>query len=178
MKVIQLLNRISHSRWYWQFYILAALALLAAALFFQHALDQGPCVTCIQVRVWLVILVMVSVFGLFTRHKIVLNTLAHVFVISIAGVLLERSYLLLGTERGFIFSDCGFDLGLPPWLALEEWLPWLFRVETSCGYTPEIIFGITMAEVLIVLSVLLLVSSILVLVASFLPARTAAGSEP
>ena len=60
---------------------------------------------------------------------------------------------------GFVFSDCGFDLGLPAWLAIEEWLPWLFRVEASCGYTPELIFGITMAEALMVLSVLLLLVS-------------------
>ena len=88
-----------------------------------------------------------------------MSSLAHLSVVFIAVSLTERSYQLLGTERGFVFSDCGFDLGLPAWFAIEEWLPWLFRVETSCGYTPEIVFDITMAEALMVMSVGLLLLS-------------------
>ena len=67
--------------------------------------------------------------------------------------MVERSYQLLGTERGFVFGDCGFELGLPSWLAIDVWIPSIYRIETSCGYTPELIFGITMAEFLMVFSV-------------------------
>ena len=59
-----------------------------------------------------------------------------------------------------VFSDCGFDAGLPPWLALEDWLPWLYRVEASCGYTPELLLGITMAEALMALSVGLVITTL------------------
>ncbi|MDH5485720.1 MAG: disulfide bond formation protein B, partial [Gammaproteobacteria bacterium] len=62
----------------------------------------------------------------------------------------------------FIFGDCGFDTGLPAWFAVDQWLPWMFRVETSCGYTPELMFGITMAEALLVFSGVLLLLSLAV----------------
>ena len=97
-----------------------------------------------------------------------MSSLAHLSVVFITVGLTERSYQLLGTERGFVFGDCGFDLGLPAWFAIEEWLPWLFRVETACGYTPEIVFGITMAEALMVMSVGLLLLSFCVFLAYLL----------
>jgi len=43
----------------------------------------------------------------------------------------------------------------------------LFRVEASCGYTPELIFGITMAEALIVFSAAFLLISLTLTIVSF-----------
>ena len=156
---LRLLKNISQSKWYWLFYIVGGLSLLAEALYFQHALEELPCLMCIQVRLLISLLVLVSCAALLLQGSRVMSSLAHLSVVFIAVSLTERSYQLLGTERGFVFSDCGFDLGLPAWFAIEEWLPWLFRIETSCGYTPEIVFGITMAEALMVMSVGLLLLS-------------------
>ena len=97
-----------------------------------------------------------------------MNAVVNLFTVLIAVALTERAYLLLGTERGFIFSDCGFSLGLPAWFPVDEWLPWLYRVETLCGYTPELFFGITMAEMLIVMFGLLLLVSFAVFLASIM----------
>lgn len=164
--MIQQLRSMSHSHWYWSAYIVAVLILLAAALYFQFVREELPCLMCIQVRLLVSLLVIVAFAGLFSRHNRVINSIAHLSVVMIAAGLTERSYQLLGTERGFVFGDCGFDLGLPGWFAIEDWLPWLYRVETSCGYTPEIIFGITIAESLMVLSVLLLLLSSCIFLAS------------
>jgi len=101
-----------------------------------------------------------------------MSSVAHLSLVFIAVGLTERSYQLLGTERGFVFGDCGFDLGLPAWFAVEEWIPWLYRVETSCGYTPEIILGITIAEALMVMSVLFLLVSFSVFLASCINLKT------
>ena len=77
---------------------------------------------------------------------------------------LERSYQVLAVERGWIFGDCDMALGMPSWFALDQWFPAIFEVQTSCGYTPLILFQISMAEILIVIAALLtLLSATLVI---------------
>lgn len=166
--IIGQLEIISHSRGYWLVYIIGSLALLAAALYFQFVRELPPCLLCIQARLLLSLLIVVSIVGLLSRNNRFVNVIAHLSVILVAVALIERSYQLLGTERGFVFSDCGFNLGLPVWFAVDEWLPWLYRVETTCGYTPEIIFSITMAEALMLMSVVMLLFSVLVALVSFI----------
>lgn len=159
MTILKRLKDIQQARGYWLVYIAGSLLLMAAAMYFQYIREQPPCLMCIQVRILLSLLIFIAVIGLLTRRHPLINVLANISTVLVAVSMSERAYQLLGTERGFVFSDCGFDLGLPAWLALDEWLPWLFRVETTCGYTPEIVFGITIAESLMVLSILLLVFS-------------------
>ena len=168
MKLIKQLNSIALSRWYWLVFIIGSISLMSIALYYQYFREELPCTMCIQVRLWFTALIIVSFVGLFSRSSRGINTLAQLSVVVIAGGLVERSYQLLGTERGFVFASCGVDLGLPAWFAIEDWLPWVYRVETSCGYTPEVIFGITMAEALIGLNVLLLIVSVCVLLASII----------
>ena len=152
--ILRSLTNTAHSSWYWIITILAGLTLLVVALSYQYILDELPCVMCIQIRMWISLLVVIAIIALLIRKNQILNTIAHFCVFISALALTERCYQLLGTERGFLFNECGFTSGLPTWFALEEWLPWIYRIETSCGYTPEIIFGITMAEALIVISVI------------------------
>ncbi len=153
------LEDLQQARGYWLVYIAGSLLLMVAAMYFQYIREEPPCLMCIQVRILLSLLILIAAIGLLTRRHPLINVLANISTVLVAVSMSERAYQLLGTERGFVFSDCGFDLGLPAWLALDEWLPWLFRVETTCGYTPEIVFGITIAESLMVLSILLLVFS-------------------
>jgi len=171
MKALTVLKRLEDlhkARWYWFLYITASLCLLAIALYFQYIREQPPCLMCIQARLLFTLLIIIAVTGLLTRNHPVVNALANVSTVLVALSLTERAYQLLGTERGFVFSDCGFDLGLPSWLAVDVWLPWLYRVETTCGYTPEIVFGITIAEALMVFSILLLLLTSCVTLASIM----------
>ena len=163
MTLIKQFKNIATSRWYWLIYIVGSISLIAIALYFQYARDELPCVMCIQIRLWFCLLILVSFIGLLARSIKVINALVQVSIVFIAVGLVERSYKLLGTERGFWDGHCGFDIGLPAWFAIDKWLPWLFRVETTCSYTPEILFGITMAETLMVMSVALLLVSFCVL---------------
>ncbi|MDH5611874.1 MAG: disulfide bond formation protein B [Gammaproteobacteria bacterium] len=167
INLIKQLNKLSYSRWYWGLGMIIGLSFMGAALYYQHVLGTRPCLLCIQVRLWVSLLVLVSLAGFLLRNNRLLNSIMHLSVVLTAIALVERSYQLLGTERGFVFGDCGFELGLPAWFAIDEWLPSVYYVETSCGYTPEIIFGITMAEVLMVFSVGLLLVSVVVFLASF-----------
>jgi protein dithiol:quinone oxidoreductase len=159
LTLLKRLKDIQQGHVYWLVYIAGSLLLMAAAMYFQYIREEPPCLMCIQVRILLSLLIIIAVIGLLTRRHPLINALANISTVLVAVSMSERAYQLLGTERGFVFSDCGFDLGLPAWLALDEWLPWLFRVETTCGYTPEIAFGVTIAESLMVLSILLLVFS-------------------
>ncbi len=167
----QWINRYASSRLYWLGLMLISISMLVAALFYQYVLNEWPCVLCIQVRLWFTLLLLVSILMLALPTLSYLRHFSNMLVLIVAIGLADRSYQLLGTERGFIFSDCGFDLGLPSWFALDKWLPSIYRVDASCGYTPELLFGITMAEALMVFSVLFILLALLVLVAGLVPAR-------
>ncbi|MCW8933866.1 MAG: disulfide bond formation protein B [Gammaproteobacteria bacterium] len=156
MHILHRLQKLPYSRIYWLAYIVIGLSMLTVALFYQYQLEELPCVVCIQIRLWFSVLVIVGILGYLLRKHSLLNMITQLGIVISAIGLVERSYLLLGTERGFIFSDCGFNAGLPQWFAIEQWLPWLYQVEASCGYTPEILFGVTMAEALMLLSICML----------------------
>ena len=165
---IKQLTVLAHSQLYWWLSIATGLSFMILALIYQYYLDYPPCVLCIHVRLIISLWVIVSIVGLVSSGSTIMSRVLHIVVILIAGTLVERSYQLLGTERGFIFGDCGFELGLPGWLAIEEWFPSVYRIETSCGYTPELILGITMAEALMFFSVVFLLLGISISLVSFL----------
>ena len=160
-----LLRNLSHSRWYWLALAVLGLGFITVALYYQYILDELPCVLCIHTRIWIAAISLIALLALTLGHRWS-NIIAHVLTVICTAGLLERSYQLLGTERGFIFGDCGFSLGLPAWFALDQWLPAVFGVETTCGYTPELLFGITMAEGLIVLSSAFLFISLVMTIAA------------
>ena len=166
MKVFKKLAIIGKSVWYWLALVLIGLSFEGVALFYQHVLDEMPCVLCIHVRLLVLAVILVALAAMFLRHFKWLNVLAHLLTVLVAAGLLERSYQLLGTERGFTHGDCGFDLGLPDWLAVDIWFPALFQVQTTCGYTPELLFGITMAEALIVFSPVFVLTSVVLMLAA------------
>lgn len=164
--MIKKLAIIGKTVWYWMALALLGLAFESVALFYQYVLDELPCVLCIHVRLLMLALILVALAAMLLRVFKWLNTLAHALTALVAAVLLERSYQLLGTERGFTFGDCGMDLGLPDWLAVDSWFPAVFQVQTSCGYTPELLFGITMAEALIVFSAVFILVTLVMTMAS------------
>jgi disulfide bond formation protein DsbB len=166
MNVFSKLAIIGKSGWYWLALVLIGLSFEGVALFYQHVLDEMPCVLCIHVRLLVLALLLLALVAMFLRHFKWPNVLAHLLSVLVAVGLLERSWQLLGTERGFTFGDCGLDPGFPAWLPLDAWFPAVFQVQTSCGYTPELLFGITMAEALIVFSAAFVLVSLAMTVAA------------
>ncbi len=160
------LAKIGKSSLYWLALALIGLSFEAVALFYQYVLEEMPCVMCIQVRLWVMALIMVALLVLVLRRLRFMPVAGHLLTVVIAAGLLERSYQLLGTERGFVFGECGFDMGLPDWFTPDVWFPALFEVQTTCGYTPELLFGITMAETLIVVSAVFVLLSLAMTVAA------------
>jgi disulfide bond formation protein DsbB len=159
------LYRIASGAPYWAALVLLALAMEGVALFYQYRLDYWPCLLCIHVRVWLLGLMVAGVMGLLARHLRGPLVLAQLLVAVVGAGMLERSLKLLGTERGTIEGSCIMESGLPAWFALDKWFPSVFQVLEPCGYTPELLFGITMAEALVVFSTgLLALGSVMALV--------------
>lgn len=152
-------------RSYWLLLFIFALSLETTALIYQHVLDYPPCIVCIHVRILTLLLMLIALAGVFAARRRVANMSCHVLVAIVSAAMIDRAWQLLGTERGFIFGSCDFSLGFPKWFDIERWLPSVFEVQTSCGYTPELFLGITMAESLLVISVLLLILSLAFLAA-------------
>ena len=162
------LIRLANSKCYWVFLIGLSISLLTVALLYQYVGDELPCVLCIHVRILLAGVLLLSLFVLALRKIYWVCTLVHGLVFMLMLWLLERSWMLLATERGFIEGSCDFSSGLPEWFALDKWFPLLFEIQSSCGYTPNLLFGITMAEALIVMSaILVLLSGVLTAIVIF-----------
>jgi disulfide bond formation protein DsbB len=147
--------------------IVAGISSEAVGLYYQYVLDYGPCPLCIHVRIGILAWMLVSLFSM------LLNNLAawrigHLLNTVILVWLCERTYQLLGTERGFLLTECGMDSGLPSWLPLDQWIPAVFEPWESCGYTPKMLFDISMAEALIVIYPLMLLISLTLLVTSLI----------
>lgn len=168
------LNQMAGSRIYWLALILLGITQLIIALVYQYAWDELPCALCIHVRLWIACFILLAIAALFIRKHRVLLTGAHALNTLIMAGLFERSWILLGTERGTVIASCDFDLGLPGWLAVDKWWPAVFKVQALCGYTPELLLGITMAEGLVVVSAALVAISAILTVASFLGKASAA----
>ncbi len=153
---------------YWLVFLLLGLAMEGVALFYQYKLDYAPCVICIHIRIWTAALILVAISGLLV-HKSRIGILTSQLLMLVVSIgLLERSWLLLGIERGFVEGSCSMDSGLPSWFALDKWWPTVFEVMEPCGYTPELLFGITMAEALLVFSVSMILVHLLLLTGFFL----------
>lgn len=163
--MLKALVKAGGSRGYWLAIIVLGLSMEAVALFYQYVLEYYPCVLCIHTRIWVMGLVLAGVAGLLLRRTRPLRILTHVLVSVLFAGLMERSWKLFGTERGLIEGSCSMDSGLPSWFALDSWLPTVFKVWEPCGYTPELLFGVTMAEALLAGSTIFLLVSVLVLLA-------------
>ncbi len=161
------ISSFARSAWYWLSLIAIGVTSEGVALYYQYALDVRPCVLCIHVRIWMLCLIFIASLALLIRHSKKLLVVTHTLITLILAGLLNTSYQLLGTERGWVFGSCDFNLGLPEWLALEEWLPSLFKIWEACGYTPELLFGVTMAEALLVMSASLMLISFVLTVTMF-----------
>lgn len=150
---------------YWLAMLAFGLAMEGIALIYQYVLNDPPCVLCIHVRLWVCLMIILAFVGWLVRTKRVWNALIHLLMAGVMVGILNRAWRLLGTERGFYIASCNFNLGLPSWFAPDKWLPSVFEVQASCGYTPVLAFGITMSEFLLVMSgCLLLLSTVLAIV--------------
>ena len=164
---MEVFRRMGQSGLYWLAMIIVALVAEGVALYYQYALNQYPCVLCIHVRIWVAAFVVIGIAGFALRSgRSGLVAAAVASVVAAIGFT-ERSWQTLATERGWIVElACPMDAGLPAWFDLDHWFPAVFGVQASCGISPALPFGLTMAEALMGMSVVTLAITGLVLIAS------------
>ena len=161
---MNVLGKLINSRIWWLSIAIACVLLEGVALYYQYALDYLPCVLCIHVRMLLAALLLVSAIAVIINSRVV-RISCQLLSIGTLLVLVERSWKLLAVERGWLIGDCEMTSGLPEWLALESWLPAIFKIHEPCGYTPYILFEISMAELLLAGSIIALLVMCLILIA-------------
>lgn len=143
--------------WFWGVIALTALGLEIGALFYQHVLNILPCELCIYVRVWLVGLFCVSLLAMWLNRWAFARFLLLIAVMALSIGLANETWNLIVVEYGIGDGGaCSFFANFPSWAPLDKWLPFMFEVQEFCQATPDIIFGITMAHSLVVVSVFLI----------------------
>jgi disulfide bond formation protein DsbB len=146
------LSALSQSRGYWLGLCGLALTMLAVALYYQYVLGEEPCQVCIHVRLWVVGLALVALVCAVLPARQWSGLLGHVLIAGAALGLGERAWLLYELENGRGDSSCEFQLGMPDWFAVDQWFPSLFEVRNLCSYTPDMLFGTSMAEGLLLIA--------------------------
>ena len=136
------------SRWYWLSLAVFGIALLGVALYYQYALGDEPCQVCIHARLWVVASTLIAFIMLITPQIPLLRALGNLGVLIAGAGLYERARYLYRLENGIGDGSCQFQLGMPDWFAVDRWIPWLFEVRNLCSFTPEMLFGLSMAETL------------------------------
>ena len=140
------LLRFLKSRWYWLTLVLFGIALLSVALYYQYALGDEPCQVCIHARLWVVAFTLIALIMLITPQITLVRVVANLAVLTAGAGLFERARYLYRLENGIGDGSCQFQLGMPDWFAVDRWMPWLFEVRNLCSFTPEMLFGFSMAE--------------------------------
>ena len=142
------LSHFLQSRRYWLSLALFGVALLGVALYYQYPLGDKPCQVCIHARLWVVAFTFVALIMLIAPQTSLLRVLGNLGVLIAGAGLFERARYLYQLENGIGDGSCQFQLGMPDWFAVDRWMPWLFEVRNLCSFTPEMLFGLSMAETL------------------------------
>ena len=149
------LEALFKSRGYWLMIAATSLTMLVIALYYQYALGEEPCQVCIQARLWVFALLLVSVTLAALPKSRHLRLSGNLLALICAVGLGERAWFLYQLENGIGNGSCEFQLGMPDWFAIDQWLPSLFEVRNLCSFTPEMLFGVSMAEGLLLIAALL-----------------------
>ena len=138
---------------WWAMLILGG-GMFAAALYWQYALGEDPCQVCVHARLWVVGIALIGALMLILPDTTSARMGGLILLLLSSVGLGERAYYLYEIENFRGDGSCQFTLGMPDWFAVDRWFPALFEVRNICSYTPEIALGVSMAEALIIFSLL------------------------
>jgi len=120
-----------------------SLALVAAALYLQHAKDMLPCPLCVIQRYLYLGIALFSFIGAFTRKTKLFAGLALACGLGGLGVVGKHLYVL---------AHPGFSCGIDPMetvlnkIPTATALPWLFRADGLCEAAQDTVFGLNVPQ--------------------------------
>jgi len=167
------------SRFAWGALAVSALALIGAALYFQHAMHLDPCVLCVYQRTAVLGLLIAGLVGLIAPAWRWLRGLAYGLWGVSAGWGLTLAAKQAGIQLGLTKAalDCSFEADYPSWAKLDQWLPWVFTPTGSCGEIQWQFLGLSMPQWMVGVFVTYLIVLAMVLLAEihlYLAARRTA----
>ncbi|QJD99930.1 disulfide bond formation protein B [Massilia forsythiae] len=122
---------------------LAAIALVGAALYLQHARDMLPCPLCVIQRYLFLGIALFSLIGAFAGRIKVLAGLALLCGLGGLGVVAKHLYVL---------AHPGFSCGIDPMetmlnkIPTATALPWLFRADGLCEAAQDTVLGLSVPQ--------------------------------
>ena len=165
------LMKLEQSKFYWLGMLLVTTVAMGIALYYQYGLHDEPCVLCIHNRLGVFGLILLSALMLALSQIRIMRALGHLTSVVLTGFVCHISRNLYLVEIGERQGECLFSAGLPPWFDLEAWMPALFEVRATCGVSPDMLFGVSMAEALYFGSVAALLVVVIFSVLHFLAWR-------
>lgn len=134
MNVIAKLVTWSNTRSPWAIVCLSALALLLAALYFQHVLGHAPCVKCIYQRSAVIGIFFASLLAWVYPHVVTrLIALTGWGGSAYWGLMQAKAHLEVIFPEGFFVPPCPFVPDFPSALPLHEWIPSVFAAPGFCS---------------------------------------------
>jgi protein dithiol:quinone oxidoreductase len=162
--VIGFLHALLTTKWYWALLVALGIFMEGVALYYQYVVGDDPCQICIHTRIWVAAFTLLALLMCLLPRRKAVSIPGHLLCVTAMIGFWERCQYLLDVENGKGNGSCEFFLGFPDWFALDKWFPFLFEVRNLCGFTPEIFWGISMAQMLIVVAWSLIAVSLLALV--------------
>ena len=160
MALTNVMTQLPTMRALWWAMLILGGGMFAAALYWQYLLDEDPCQVCIHARLRVGAIALISAIMLLVPDNTGTGSSGLILLLVSSVGLGERSYYLYQIENFRGDGSCQFTLGMPDWFAVDRWFPALFEVRNICSYTPEIAFGISMAEALLGISILIATISV------------------
>jgi len=135
---------------FWLLGVLYLLSMEGIALYYQYVLEFYPCALCVQIRAWVAGALALSTFSLVVRKHFWWRWTGLTLATILLGGALYTSWYAWGVEKGTVISSCTMGAGFPEAMPLDQWIPWLFSAQGICGLSPEMWFGLTMNETLLI----------------------------
>ena len=151
------------SKGYWLLLAFLGFFMQGVALYYQYVVGDEPCQICIHTRIWVAAFALLGLVMCVMQRIRLVDIIGHVLAVGCMMGLWERCWYLFNIENGKGQGSCEFFLGFPDWFALDKWFPAMFEVRNLCGFTPELMWGVSMAQCLIVVSSALVLGSLLAL---------------